>query len=100
MKYYAVADIDIIDPTWIPEYRQKVTAMVESVGGKYLARTGNIEVVEGEKAKPHSMLIIEFPSKSAAQQFYDSDEYRPFKEKRLKGTKGSLVMVAGEDIAG
>lgn len=99
MKYYAVAEIDITDPSWIPEYLQKVTKMVESVGGKYLARTDNIDIIEGEKSQPHNMVIIEFPSKEAAHQFYESDEYQPFKEKRLNGTKGSFVLVAGEDIA-
>jgi uncharacterized protein (DUF1330 family) len=99
MKYYAVAELNITDPTWIPEYLQEVTRMVESLGGKYLARTGNIEIIEGSKAQPHNMVIIEFPSQEAAHKFYKSDEYQPFKESRMNGSQGSFVLVAGEDIA-
>ncbi|MGI0119956.1 DUF1330 domain-containing protein [Zooshikella sp. RANM57] len=100
MKYYVVVEINITDPSWIPEYLQKVTKMVESVGGKYLARTANIEIIEGEKTQPNNIVIIEFPSKEVAHAFYESDEYQPFKGKRINGTKeGSFMLVAGEDIA-
>ena len=39
MKYYAVAEIDIADLSWIAAYVKNVTGMVERHGGRYLART-------------------------------------------------------------
>jgi uncharacterized protein (DUF1330 family) len=39
MKYYAVAQIDINDPSWIRAYVEHTTKLVERHGGRYLART-------------------------------------------------------------
>ena len=98
MKYYAVANIDFTDVDWVDEYLKKVTPMVESVGGKYLARTPHVEVIEGECAAPQTMLIVEFPSKESATAFYNSEDYLPYKEARQKGSSGEFFLVAGEDI--
>ena len=99
MNYYAVATIDFTNTDWVMEYLQKVTPMVERVGGKYLARTPEFELVEGDGPIPQTTLIIEFPSKEAAQSFYDSDEYQPYKTSRQNGSVGNFFLVAGKDIA-
>lgn len=99
MKYYGIAELDIIDASWIPEYVKNVTALVESCGGKYLARTSAIQTLEGERKTRQMMVIIEFPSKDAAETFYNSKEYRPYREARIAGAKGELMLVAGEDVA-
>lgn len=98
MKYYSVAEIDIVDKGWIPSYLQDVTKLVEQHGGRYLARTSNIEKVEGERQAPEIFLIIEWPSKEAAVAFYDSDAYRPYREKRMQGARNEFTLVAGEDV--
>lgn len=99
MKYYAVAELEILDQSWIPEYVKNVTVLVEQCGGRYLARTSKIEKLEGPRKVPHIFLIIEWPSKEAAESFYHSDEYRPYRESRMAGAKNELLLVAGEDIA-
>ena len=73
--------------------------MVEQAGGRYLARTSKIERMEGERKTPQIFLIIEWPSKDAAEAFYESAEYRPYRESRIKGARNEFVLVAGEDIA-
>jgi uncharacterized protein (DUF1330 family) len=62
MKYYAVAEIDIKDPSWVRAYVENVTGMVERRGGRYLARTAQIEKREGDRTPPQIFLIIEWPS--------------------------------------
>ncbi|HEX8174661.1 MAG TPA: DUF1330 domain-containing protein [Pyrinomonadaceae bacterium] len=99
MKYYCVAELDIIDQSWVTEYVQNVTKLVERYGGKYLARTPNIERLEGERNPSQIFLIIEWPSRETALSFYNSDEYRPYLKARLEGARSELVLVAGEDIA-
>jgi uncharacterized protein (DUF1330 family) len=99
MKYYSVAEIDITDQGWVPAYVKNVTKLVEGHGGRYLARTPNIEKIEGERKTPQIFLIIEWPSRDAAVQFYESDEYRPYRESRKEGARNEFVLVAGEDIA-
>lgn len=99
MKYYCVAELDITDRSWIPDYIQNVTKLVERHGGRYLARTSQIERLEGERKTPQILLILEWPSREAALSFYESDEYKPYLKSRLEGARSELLLVAGEDIA-
>jgi len=98
VKYYAVAEMEITDRSWVPEYVNNVTRMVEQRGGRYLARTSKVEKVEGERKTPQVLLIIEWPSKQTAEAFYASEEYRPYRESRMAGAKNEFVLVAGEDV--
>ncbi len=98
MKYYAIAELDVTDPGWVGDYVATVTGIVERRGGRYLARTSRIEKIEGEHAPPQVFLIIEWPSKEAAEAFYDSDEYRPYRESRRAGARNEFTLIAGEDV--
>jgi uncharacterized protein (DUF1330 family) len=100
MKYYAVAERDIRDPAWIEDYVANVTGMVERRGGRYLSRTARIEKVEGDGPAPQVIVLIEWPSKEAADEFYASEEYRPYREARGRGARNDLLLVAGEDVNG
>ena len=100
MKYYAVAELDVTDPGWVRDYVAKVTPMVERRGGRFLARSSRIEKIEGEQSLPQVFLIIEWPSKRAADSFYESEEYRPYREGRRAGARNEFVLVAGEDVNG
>lgn len=100
MKYYSVAEIDITDQSWVPAYIANVTRLVEGAGGRYLARTSRVEKIEGERPRPQIALIIEWPSRAAAVAFYESAEYRPYRERRLAGAQNEFLLVAGEDMTG
>ena len=99
MKFYAIFEVEIKDPGWVQAYVQNVTGMVERRGGRYLSRTSTIERIEGERKPPQVMVILEWPSREAALDFYSSDEYRPYRESRLAGTRSEALLVAGEDVA-
>lgn len=98
MKYYTVAEFEINDYHWVKAYVQEVTKLLERFGGRYLARTSNFEKIEGERNPPQIFLIIEWPSKEAAIEFYESDEYRPYLQSRKEGASTEMFLVAGEDI--
>jgi uncharacterized protein (DUF1330 family) len=100
VKYYVVAEMNITDRSWVAPYVQHVTRMVERHGGRYLARTPHAERLEGGREAPQVFLIIEWPSREAALAFYESDEYRPFRESRIARAVNELVLVAGEDVTG
>ena len=82
MRYYAVAELDITDPAWVEAYVAEVTRLVEAFGGRYLARTAKIERLEGARPAPQVFLVIEWPSREAAIEFYESEAYRPHRERR------------------
>ena len=96
MKYLIIVETDITDPSWLGDYLTKVTALVSQFGGKYLTRTSNIELLEGEK-KPQYSLIAEFPSKGSALQFYNSSEYASFKTARQNGSRSKFILVPIEN---
>lgn len=98
MKYYAIAGIDVTDPSWVADYVAAVTRLVEARGGRYLARTPKVDRIEGERPLSKVFVIIEWPSKQAAEEFYASDEYRPYLNARLRGADNEFVLVAGEDV--
>jgi uncharacterized protein (DUF1330 family) len=100
MKYYAVAEMDVTDPGWIRDYVTNVTGMVERRGGRYLSRTARIEKIEGERTPPQVIVLIEWPSKEVAEEFYASEEYRPYREARGEGARNEFLLVAGEDVNG
>ena len=94
MAAYFIADIEVKDPTAFGEYRKQVPATIEKYGGRYLARGGATEVLEGEW-RPRRVVILEFPGVAAARRWYDSDEYREPKALRRRAAVTNLVLVEG-----
>jgi uncharacterized protein (DUF1330 family) len=45
--------------------------------------------------QPNRLVVIAFPSMADAQAFYDSPEYGPVKDLRLRSSNGSVVIVDG-----
>lgn len=99
MKYYAIVSLNLRNDSWVSDYLPNVTALVEQHGGRYLARTGNFERVEGDSANPDLQVVIEWPSKEAALAFYNDPAYQPYLQSRLAGASSDFFLVAGEDIA-
>jgi uncharacterized protein (DUF1330 family) len=100
MKHYTVAELSVTDRGWARDYVADVTPMVERHGGRYLARTTTFAKLEGERDPAQIMLIIEWPDENAVSAFYESEEYRPYRERRRAGSTGEFVLVAGEDVNG
>jgi uncharacterized protein (DUF1330 family) len=94
MPAYFIVDIDVTDPTVFEEYRKAVPATVEKYGGKFLVRGGGTEVVEGSW-RPKRVVVTEFPSLEQAKRWYDSEEYRALKARRLRTSKGNVILVEG-----
>jgi uncharacterized protein (DUF1330 family) len=98
VKYYMIGEVETTDQSWVPDYVKNVAGMVERWGGRYLARTPKVEKVEGARAPLGIIVIVEWPSKEIAEAFYESAEYRPYRQNRLAGAKNEFLLVAGEDV--
>jgi uncharacterized protein (DUF1330 family) len=94
MKAYVVAAETINDSAMFDLYRKEVPATIVPFGGQFVARGGNLTVLEGEWPHPR-LVIIEFPSRTAAEDWYQSAEYRKIISLRLKSSVGNLVIVDG-----
>ena len=94
MKAYVVANIDVKDTTRYAEYIKLTPATVAPFGGRFIARGGRSENLEG--ATPANRLVIlEFPSYEQAKSWYDSDGYRVAMAIRQSASNGSLILVEG-----
>jgi uncharacterized protein (DUF1330 family) len=94
MKAYIIADINVTDPEHFPEYTSQVQATLDKHGGRFIARGGSVEVLEGTW-RPHRIVLIEFPAMAALKRWYASNEYAPLIKLRQKYSEGSLICVQG-----
>jgi len=92
MKAYVIAAATVNDPAMFDLYRKEVPATLVPFGGQFVARGGNLTVLEGEWPHPR-VVIIEFPSRAAAEDWYKSAEYRKIISLRHESSAGNLVIV-------
>jgi uncharacterized protein (DUF1330 family) len=95
MKAFIIAAETANDELTFAEYRKAVPATLEAFGGKFIVRGGKLTLLEGEW--PHSRLvIIEFPSREAAEGWYKSPAYQKIIGLRLSSTVGNLIIVESQ----
>jgi uncharacterized protein (DUF1330 family) len=92
MAVYIVSRVDIIDPERMAGYMKAAPATVEMFGGKYIVRTGNIEVVEGTQHCDR-VVVLEFPTREQALAWYNSEAYRPLRDVRWEAAKASIMLM-------
>lgn len=100
MPAFLIADVKITDDKWVPEYAAAVHDIVHKHGGKYLARSGNIEVVEGKPLETTLIAILQFPSTEAAHAFANDPDYARFAKARQDGSDSRFQLIDDTDIAG
>jgi uncharacterized protein (DUF1330 family) len=94
MAVYAVVNIRVTDPDRYAEYREKAPATIARYGGKYLARGGPVEVLEGDW-DPQRLVVLEFESTKRFHEWYDSPEYAPLRQLRSEAADSEFVVVEG-----
>ena len=67
MAAYIIATIEVTDPEKFEVYRGQVPATIEKHGGRYLARGGDVTVVEGDQPVRRTV-ILEFDSLEKGQR--------------------------------
>ena len=71
---YMIGDVEIHDLEEYKKYMEKVKPMIESYGGDYLIRGGEIEALETKLWKSTRIVLVKFPNKKAAMDWYNSEE--------------------------
>ena len=94
MKAYLIAHIEVTNPELMEKYRELVPKIVAKYQGKYLVRGGDSEILEGDYFK-HRIVLLEFPSRQQANNFYNSEDYAPLKMLRIEAGNNSSVLVDG-----
>jgi uncharacterized protein (DUF1330 family) len=94
MKAYVIAVETVHDEAMFATYRQQVMPTIEAFGGRFVVRGGTLTVLEGDW--PHRRtVVIEFPSRDAAEGWYGSGAYQKVIDLRKNSSDGALVIVDG-----
>ena|SRR5690349_14534556 len=94
MAAYVIVDIEIKDPARYAEYARDVPATIAKFGGRYLARGGRTEVLEGTW-QPRRLVVLSFDSVERARAWWASDDYAAPKALRQSCSIGNMVVVEG-----
>jgi uncharacterized protein (DUF1330 family) len=94
MPAFVLANVTVKDPVRYEEYRRLVTPTLAKYGGRFIARGGRIEILEGHW-QPDRLVILEFPSMDQARQWWNSPEYTEAKLIRQATSEGTLLILEG-----
>ena len=94
MTAYVIVDVNVSDPVRYAEYRDLATPTVEQYGGKYIARGGRTEMLEGDWS-PTRLVILQFESIEQAKRWLYSPEYGEAKRIRHETADSRMVVVEG-----
>ncbi|MEW6242395.1 MAG: DUF1330 domain-containing protein [Chloroflexota bacterium] len=94
MSAYVIVDIKVNDPVQYEEYKKLAPPTIALYGGKYIARGGRTETLEGEWS-PGRLVILQFDSIEQAKAWHNSPEYREARELRHKTATSNMVVIEG-----
>ncbi|WP_449433745.1 DUF1330 domain-containing protein [Pseudomonas putida] len=94
MKAYWIAHVDVTDPEQYLQYTQRAPAAFKAFGGRFLARGGRSEAMEG-RPTPQRSVVIEFDSFEQALACYRSELYQEACSHRQGVAKAEVVIVEG-----
>jgi uncharacterized protein (DUF1330 family) len=94
MTAYVIVDIDVTNPEGYEEYKKLAPPTLAVYGGKYIARGGGTEVLEGDWV-PNRLVILQFESVERAKAWLNSPEYSEARTLRHKYAKSNMVVVEG-----
>ena len=92
---YILVDTKINDPVAYEDYKNAAKPIVEKFGGVYLARGGQMDIVQDDLWAPNRLVLVRFPSMQAAHDFLNSPDYAPIKQIRLDNSAATLVVFEG-----
>ncbi|WP_268036387.1 DUF1330 domain-containing protein [Algoriphagus sp. PAP.12] len=92
MPAFVIVEVDIQDPVAYEEYKKHTPATVEKYGGKFILRGNPVEALEGEWNHDR-LVMLEFPDKNSARDWYYSKDYQKAKEIRAKGSNAKFLLI-------
>ncbi len=93
MTAYFMGRITVTDPQAYQDYARQTVASAERYGGRFLVKGGPQILLEGEAPERH--VIIEFPDRQTALDWYSSADYRNILPLALSASQRDIVIVDG-----
>jgi uncharacterized protein (DUF1330 family) len=95
MTAYVIARISVTDPEDYQTYASQTVALAEKWGGRFLVKGGAQTQVEGNSPERH--VIIAFPDRQTAIDWYNSDAYQRILPIALSSSSRDIVIIDGVD---
>lgn len=94
MPAFVVVEVEVLDPQRYETYKQLAPPSITQYGGRYIARGGKVETLEGDWA-PQRFVILEFPSLDRAKEWWSSKEYADARALRQATARSKMLVVEG-----
>ena len=92
MAAYVIYQGEVLDQVRYDEYKAKAAESILAAGGRYILRGGDVDVLEGE-APAGRTVVLEFPTRKAAIDWYRSDEYTEIRKIREGAARARMYVV-------
>jgi uncharacterized protein (DUF1330 family) len=94
MAAYLISDITVRDRAAFEVYRTRAANAIAIYGGRYLARLGEVQVLEGSW-NANMIVIVEFPNLEQARAWYRSPECAFALEMHDKALSRNRILMDG-----
>ncbi|MAM61176.1 DUF1330 domain-containing protein [Maritimibacter sp. UBA3975] len=97
MRAFVIGQMQIHSREWMDDYFARIPTVVSDHKGRFLARGGAPERMEGDSALPDAAFVIEFPDRAHARAFWNSDEFQKLAVLRRSGSALNAILVDALD---
>ena len=94
MAAYILVNVATAKPDEYEEYKKMAQETVAQFGGRYLARGGQLKVLEGQWM-PTRIVVLEFETFEKALEWWESEAYAPAKALRQRLSATDMILVEG-----
>ena len=94
MAAYVIVDVEITDADLYRQFVERVTGTIESHGGRFVVRGGEIDVILGDWSPPR-LAILEFDDVERVRTWLASPEYTALDDMRSRSSNINMVVVEG-----
>jgi uncharacterized protein (DUF1330 family) len=95
MKAYLQIDLRISNLDLFMEYVERIPGLIQTHGGRYLVQGVEPVVIEEQGHAPERSVLLEFPSKEAAQSFLAERAASDLHEIWEKSTASRILLLEG-----
>jgi uncharacterized protein (DUF1330 family) len=96
MAAYFVCTMTIHDPETYRKYTALTPPTLARYGGRFLTRGDEVTTAEGP-AFTERMVILEFPNRAKAMEWYNDADYQSASAFRRASSKGRMILQEGRD---
>jgi uncharacterized protein (DUF1330 family) len=94
MPGYIISQVEVYDADEYAKYLAGFMDAFEPFDGRILVGTDNVTILEGKWPQVLTV-VMEFPSKDRARDWYESEKYQRVAQHRFRSAKTNMILVDG-----